>query len=183
MFLSFKPFIKSYETYKVVYFKIHEFFLWHTIVSVRRTHFFKQKFYRWGYFVLLRKTKRYCIHFSNELFFWFRLPRSNSNHHFIKDHPYWKDVTLWWITVPKQRLQRHIKGSSYVLPRFDLVFGRDSKAKISYFPILRSFENVGWLDISMNDSHLKEILSGIYNLRDNGCGFLLRQLSVLRNVL
>ena len=58
----------------------------------------------------------------------------------------------------------------------------NSKAEISDFPILFSFDDVGRFDVSMENIFVDKVFTAFYDLLDDLCGFRLLYFSLIRKI-
>ena len=69
------------------------------------------------------------------------------------------------------------------MPGSDFLPAADGKTEISYFPDLLSPQDVGRLDVPVDDSHGHEVLGGLDNIRHDGGSRLLSEPTLLGHVL
>ncbi len=109
-------------------------------------------------------------HFLSKLFFGLVFPRGSSCEHFVQYYAHCKYVSFVWVIISGEGLKGHVKWSTNVDSVFELLFGFDGKPKVSDFPLVADSQDVGWLEVAMNDSFLKKVLvCGEYLLHNLDC--------------
>lgn len=152
------------QTHKIFQIQFTKLFFLHPWFQFNWTHLLKQVSNMWWDSIFLWYWKRNSCQFFNELFLAAAFPRCDSNHQFIVHDSDCKNITFWWVKVFEKWLDWHIEWSSNVLFGSDLLITDNRETKICNFPYLISSQDIGRLQITMNDAHLHEILDSFYDL-------------------
>lgn len=92
------------------------------------------------------------------------LPRSHPEQHLVAKHSQRKEISFRRVVRPLQCFRRHISGGPDVYLTRQAFFADDGKAEIAYFPIGAGLEDVGRLEVSMENLILHEVAIGGENL-------------------
>ena len=122
------------------------------------------------------------VHLADQVLLRSRLPWGGANKDFIENDSNCEYIALGRVQIAHQSLWRHVEGSAYIILRMNGRFMSDSKTKISNFPIIFAFDDIGWFYISVDDISLEEILATRNDLVHDREGLIKGQCALLRKI-